>query len=307
VNNLTNQPVRFHYEAFGFEGKHVGIIRIDEQTRTIYLKRDYGKLMREKVYVRRGSSTDPTTPASLEEIAQMRVGSGHPSAELLVEFAHVERDDALGTSIAWDAEFCEMPAMETILDMPHPRQQQPFGIDLSVIQLDPTNRLNDNFFRERASFEFLRRLFRPIRLVVRNVGQVAADNVRAELTIPTNSGVIVVDASEIPDPPKRRGALLSDAALKGIRPAFRRDPGEVHINKNDERFRVEIDCGDLQPGRRVWSDVFYIGKGASGALSLYGLVFADNLPQPKDFTLIVSVSVRRTRIPVDELCSLPDP
>jgi predicted HTH transcriptional regulator len=33
VNNLTNQPVHFHYEAFGFEGKHVGIIRIDEQTR----------------------------------------------------------------------------------------------------------------------------------------------------------------------------------------------------------------------------------------------------------------------------------
>src|SRR6185312_6428228 len=25
VNNLTNQPVRFHYTAFGFEGKQVGI------------------------------------------------------------------------------------------------------------------------------------------------------------------------------------------------------------------------------------------------------------------------------------------
>src|SRR5258707_13436553 len=41
VNNLTNQPVRFHYEAFGFEAKQVGIIRIDGQTRPVYLKRDY--------------------------------------------------------------------------------------------------------------------------------------------------------------------------------------------------------------------------------------------------------------------------
>lgn len=41
VSNLTNQPVRFRYEAFGFEGKQVGIISIDEQTRPIYLKRDF--------------------------------------------------------------------------------------------------------------------------------------------------------------------------------------------------------------------------------------------------------------------------
>ena len=167
------------------------------------------------------------------------------------------------------------------------------------------NRSNDDFFRELAHFEFMRRLFRPIRLVVRNVSQVAANNVRAELTVPTNIGVMVVDASELPDPPKRHADLLSNAVLKGIRPAFRRNPGEVGIDKNDERFRVEIDCGDLQPGRRVWSDVFYIGKGVSGDLSLCGLVFADNLPQPKEFALTVSVTVTKTAMTVDELCSLP--
>jgi predicted HTH transcriptional regulator len=47
VNSLTNQPVRFHYEAFGYEGKQFGIIIIGEQIRPIYLKRDYGKLQKE--------------------------------------------------------------------------------------------------------------------------------------------------------------------------------------------------------------------------------------------------------------------
>src|SRR5262249_34056617 len=75
VNNRTNQPIRFHYEAFGFEGKQVGIIRVEIQTRPLYLKRDYGMLSKNAVYVRRGSSTDPSKPASIEEIAQMRVGS----------------------------------------------------------------------------------------------------------------------------------------------------------------------------------------------------------------------------------------
>jgi flagellar motor switch/type III secretory pathway protein FliN len=35
------------------------------------------------------------------------------------------------------------------------------------------------------------------------------------------------------------------------------------------------------------------------------LVFADNLPQPKDFALTVSVAVTKTAMTVDELCSLP--
>ena len=44
VNSMTNRPVRFQYEAFGFEGKHIGIIRIEEQVRPVYLRKDYGKL-----------------------------------------------------------------------------------------------------------------------------------------------------------------------------------------------------------------------------------------------------------------------
>ena len=295
VNNLTNQPVHFHYTAFGFEGKQVGIISIDEQTRPIYLKRDYGTLLGEKVYIRRGSSTDPTKPASLEEIAQMRVGSVRPTAELLVEFAHIEQDNALGTDIFWDAEFCKMPPREAIPDLPRPREAPLFN-------LDPLNHPNDNFFRELAEFMYTRKLFRPIRLVVRNVGQVAASNVRAELTVPKNIGVTVMDEFKLPDPPKRRADPLGNSALKGMGNTFRRHPGKVVINENTERFQVEIDCGDLQPGRQVWSDIFYIGKEVSGDLSLGGLVFADNLPQPKDFTLTASVTVAKTAITVDELC-----
>jgi predicted HTH transcriptional regulator len=73
VNNLTNHPVRFQYEAFCFDGKQIGIISIEEQTRPVYLKRDYGKLKKNEVYVRRGSSTDPTKPALPDEIATMRL------------------------------------------------------------------------------------------------------------------------------------------------------------------------------------------------------------------------------------------
>jgi hypothetical protein len=117
---------------------------------------------------------------------------------------------------------------------------------------------------------------------------------------------MVVYESDFPDPPRRLRKIMS-ASMKNFRSALRRDPGEVTIDKNDERFRVEIDCRDLQPGRRVWSDIFYVGKVHNGDLTLRGQVFADNLPRPKDFTLTVSVTLTETSMSVDELCSLPEP
>lgn len=305
VNNLTNAPVHFHYEAFGFEGKQFGIIIIDVQTRPIYLKRDYGKLDREKVYVRRGSSTDPTKPATIEEIAQMRVGSsGQPAAELLIEFAQIERDETFGTQISWDAEFCVMPSRKEIPDLSPPQSRHPFGIDTFAFE-DSVYQTNRNFFRELADFEFARRLFRPVRLVLTNIGKVAANNVRIEMMVPTNLGIVVTYESEIPDRPQQRSSRLATPSLGGIKSAISgHKPGDVTIKKNTDRFCVTIDCGHLQPGRRVWSEVFYIGKGASGDVTLSGLVFADNLPQPKEITLVASVAVAETFLTIDELCSL---
>lgn len=112
------------------------------------------------------------------------------------------------------------------------------------------------------------------------------------------------DKSELPDSPQKRADLLNNPNLKHIKP-FRHHPGAVAIDRDDERFRIEIDCDSLQPGRLVWSDIFYIGKTESGDLTLRGSVLADNLPQPKDFSLNVSIRVTETRLTVKDLLSLP--
>jgi len=116
----------------------------------------------------------------------------------------------------------------------------------------------------------------------------------------------VLDSSELPDPPRRRADIAS-RAIKGIRPPFRRAPGEVVINKDEERFRVAIECGGMQPGRMVWSEVFYVGKKASGDCPLTCQVLANNLRQPKEFTLGISVNVVQTKMSVGDIKSLPEP
>jgi hypothetical protein len=304
VNNLPNQPLRFHYEAFGFQGKQAGIIRIELQTRPIYLKRDYGTLSKNAVYVRRGSSTDPTKPASPEEIAQMRVGSFEPAAELLVQFADPEGDRSLGDRRTWDAEFCEMPASDSIPDFEGQKQPYFFAPGLTVTRVDPFNQHNADYYRELAEHEFVRRLARPVRLLVTNVGQVPAKNTRAELLVQAPAGVSIIESCDIPDPPEPRAGLFNSKVIKGIRPAFRRDPGEVTIDRNGQRFKIDIDCGDLQPGRSIKSDAFFVAQRNSGEITLAGRVFAENLPAPMDFALVISANVTTTTMTLEKLLNL---
>jgi hypothetical protein len=164
VNSLTNRPVLFHYAAFGFEGKQVGIIRIEEQERPIFLKKDFGKLRANQVYVRRGSSTDPTNPALPDEIARLGARAAPPQAELAVAFAAPGGDASLGTRIAWEAEFCTTPEPDTIPLLQDPPPRDRFGLALPVLPGDP--RANAQYYRELAEYESARRLFRPVRLLI---------------------------------------------------------------------------------------------------------------------------------------------
>jgi hypothetical protein len=140
---------------------------------------------------------------------------------------------------------------------------------------------------------------------VRNAGQVSANNVRAELTLAASLPLFIKYPSEMPNPPRKRGSMFDVApALRNIRAAFR-SPGDVTIEKNDERIRIEIDCGNLQPGRRVWSGVILVATGGEAAIA--GQVFAENLPQPKHFALTMFANVTKIQMGISELRALPEP
>lgn len=62
VNTKTQRPIDFEYKTILIDGKKVGSIRIPLQKRPIFLTKDYGKLKKHIVYIRRGSSTDEANP-----------------------------------------------------------------------------------------------------------------------------------------------------------------------------------------------------------------------------------------------------
>jgi hypothetical protein len=314
VNNLTNRPVRFHYEAFCFEGKQIGIIRIEQQPRPVYLRKDFGKLKKDEVYIRRGSSTDPTKPASPDEIALMGSGGDEDSeASLTVEFAELDRDRSLGNKLKWFAEYCQMPKEEEIPlldDTPRPIRL-PGGTVIQMPALSSISmheRLNSVYYRELALYIFAARFCKSVRLVVTNTGQRPAHDVRLEMSIPVGHGIAAIHPVDMPEVPRRRKSFLNVDLMKRIKlRATFQHAGYVDIDGNDEEIKVEINCGSLQPGRRVWTDTFFLGVRESGDATLSGLIFAANLRTPLEFKLSIEAAVTETTVTLEELRSLAEP
>lgn len=72
VNSKTQKPLSFSYQNLKFKGIDIAVIHIPVQERPFYIIKDYGKLKKNTVYIRRGSATDEATP---DEIATMRLST----------------------------------------------------------------------------------------------------------------------------------------------------------------------------------------------------------------------------------------
>jgi len=189
VNNLTNRPVRFGYEAIGVEGKQVGIIRVEQQPRPFYVKRDYGKLKKNEVYVRRGSSTDPTKPATIDEIAQM----GHGAEVALVDLKGLDLEIDYNRKLA--------AHLVTVFN----NYIQEYGLGTNVSKPNP---VPPNRFRIQAIQAYLQRPFLgdalPVNVVERywemtTLSNAAMDKVVGVTTVAVVDGVITTVMNFIPE------------------------------------------------------------------------------------------------------------
>lgn len=89
INNKTQRPVQFSYRTLPFRNKKIAVIHIPVQERPIYLLKDYGKLKKNVVYIRRGSSTDEASP---DEITRMGVDVSEQPTILLPDLQLRFRD-----------------------------------------------------------------------------------------------------------------------------------------------------------------------------------------------------------------------
>lgn len=90
VNEKTNRPITFSYKTLAVEGKKVGLYRIPPQTLPFFVRKDYGIVRQNIVYIRRGSSTAEATPDFLVEFGRKSVEIPKPpDAVLSSDFSYI--------------------------------------------------------------------------------------------------------------------------------------------------------------------------------------------------------------------------
>jgi hypothetical protein len=225
VNTKTQRPITFAYEASTFEGKQVGVIKIALQDRPFYLVKDYGKLKKHEIYIRRGSSTDIAKP---DEIAKMGVSlaSAVDSPKLNIEFTDKDEGNTYGHSIALTSQVVNYDE----------KSIPSTGGSTAVAALYG----NPNYKRELARWIRVRSLIQPVSFRITNRSGVLAKNVHLVLPIDNQPDLIVMDRDDLPNRPNKQG--LSFASLY---------PGVINspyrVDKARNQWTVNVKFGNIQP------------------------------------------------------------
>lgn len=285
VNSKTNRQVILSYEVHLIEGKKIGIIRIPKQDRPIYATRRFGKVEKEVVYFRLGSSTAVAKP---EDIAKMgRDSIQSQSIPLLnLSLADLQNRTELGTTIEVDS----IAYSEDTEPLPNASEKRGTSSTLSYLSnfSDPMGRVNENYWREMAQYVRKRDLLKPVGFVICNQSNRLAENVRVEISGSCIEGTAIMDESELPTKPAYRSIDI----IPQIKPFWKQQQQQITVEHHGKGWSLTAKFGNVQPKSSVWaSESFYVGSTSQSELKLEAFIYADNLPEPQKVSLIVRFTI----------------
>lgn len=289
VNSKTQRPVHFSYEVVSLDECRVGVIHIPIQERPIYLKRDYGKLNKETVYIRRGSSTMIAVPDEVANMGRATIGNNEAFPLLSVAYGDPESKVVGNTSAVLDTINLVIPDRGEI-----PNYVSSDGIDGLI--LDD----NRDYYRDLVDYLTFSLGTKRINFAVTNDGSVAAHGVQLEMRIQDpNEICILYDAdAAIPKPSKNR--YLNMPTFIGNH--------DVTIVRSGDEWLLTADIGKVQPKRTAYTyNGVNVGAREEASFTLRVLAYADNLSAPTRSDLQIQVTPRQKTINQRELRNAVDP
>jgi hypothetical protein len=275
VNSKTDHHVVFSYEEVSLKGLDLGVIKIPVQDRPRFLTKDFGKLKKDVVYVRRSSST---AEAGLDEILRMKAGPSTPSLDL--QFADVSKRLLFGKTVAAVSEIVNYEVTKI------PR------IARSTIQMI-TERVNQDYPRQMAAYIAETALLNSVGFGLKNFATSLAVNIRFEAEIVKPSGIWIVDEYEYP----RRPQYQDFFSLRNVLVE-----SDAVVDTVDDKVHIKVKFGNVQPGRTVWSNgTIYIGATAPTTVHLNGFLYGDNIPTPLPVHLQVNIQTKNRDLDIREL------
>ena len=279
VNSKINKPILFRYEAHTVNGESVGIIRISEQKRPFYTTKDYGKVKRHVVYLRRNSNTAKAEPSEVFEMGESSKAKSFSQPVLEVQLGNRDTEDVFSTSKELES---------TVIALPDSKEIPSFGSedDFLGVTLDQTNR---NYYRDFGEYLRSHAMLKPLSFRIRNVSSVVAKNVGAQVAWEAPGEFVVRD--DYPKKPIKKGPFLPDTHRLA----------NHQIERKDGFWRQNMSLGNIKPKESVWSPTFYVGSSTQCLAEALITVYADNLPNPHKEVCGIEIYTRPIEISLEKL------
>ena len=292
VNSKTQMPVTFSYRATTHDGVAIGVIHIPVQARPVYAKANYGKIAKEAVYIRRGSSTGVAKP---EEVVRMGTPAASPAGQPTVMLHLVDRDtgEYLDEKVlVADGSWIEVPSRE---DIPDYRPGTRVGSGMAgFIHHDPMANLD--YYRDLAEYLQSESCF-PATLELENTSGSVIYDASLELELVDPGGVYeLLRSTDRPSWPEHRTmGLLRRVPMAMVQ-------RDVHVRREGDAWKVDCRFGKIQAHARVrLEEDLLIGCRVPNDINIHGRVYGDNVVTPIAVGFSVCFSSGSCRLSVREI------
>jgi len=276
VNSKTQRPVTFSYRAVRCDSKEIGVVHIACQERPIFLKKDYGRLLKDVVYVRRGSSTDRALPDEIAKMGREQLAIAELVPDLTLAIASSRYETPEGLYARFSVRRLNTPQPE---DLPNYRKEdRPFS---------DFERVNYDYYRDLARYVAVAERTKGFHVIVNNIGRAVANDVRMECEVDLGTGLLLSDSSVFPRYPRTGHSMLTEIP-RGVVEVSR----DVWVQRWDDRAVAHADLGKIQAGSEAWtSNRLFVGAKHTGQYTVTARVFCDELSEPIEHAVAFDIEV----------------
>ena len=289
VNSKTQRPLQLSYRSTEHGGRLVGVFEIPVQRRPVYLKKDYGKVEKGIVYVRRGSSTAIVSPDEIAEMGASGLGQPRPTLELM--WAEIDKRVVLSSP-------CEIVSRILAPKLsigPRTAPTRPRGLTFASLPL------NENYEKEIIEFTFLMNYLQPVGFRLANIGDGVARNILFVGCVEKGSAVQVVSWEDRPRRPVRNTWEGLGEDITPLAEQLRKKP-EPTVKEFDTEWEISVEFGDIRPGERVWSSVpILVATSRAKVIEVKGQLKGDNLSKPISVALQIVSSVEERIMAISDV------
>lgn len=284
VNSKTNRKVILSYEVILVEGKKIGVIRIPKQERPVYATKRFGKVEKEVVYYRLGSSTAIAKPEDIARMGKDDSVQSQPTPRLSLQFAELQNRIELGT----DIEIASIAFDKITTPFPDAGEKPKNELYFYATELmQPTNK---DYWREMEQYLRTKALVKPVGFMLCNQSSSLAQNVRVEIIGSSADGITILEEHNLPEKP----AYNRFDKFYPIRSVWKQQQKQTTVDHHGKQWTLTVDFANVQPQSCVWaSEPFYIGSQGLTILTLDATIYADNLPTPQKTPLSVRFDITK--------------